>query len=1571
MTTDATGMTKGTARGISAKIDNTPPTGSIQVLNSAGKPIAEWKSFVTSDQEPTDPWYTKEENKIGFTVEDPNGSGEGQVQYIISDIRYTTTAALEKAVTDHNETWTTYSADTPPEVQQNQAQIIYAKLSDAVGNITYRSSEKFYHDNVAPDIPATINGKANPRVTSLGETSATITVKATDYKRRGDSTSENGSGVDKYWFMYSTDESEITKQAIKYAENNNNTTGVITWTGLQPNTTYWYGIFATDKAGNEGAKGTEEIVKGSFTTDRLYLKDCEIELMDSTVTYNGAEQKPGLKSIIYDHKPVTFDPNNYTLSYTNNEKAGTAVVTVKAETGAEFKGETTTTFTIKPYNISSDPEVRVTDATLPADKELWYTGSAITPKLTMKFRKGNASTADYIMRTATDYEITYSKQPESGGSGVGTDGEITIEGKGNFTGTRVESFTVSQKQLTDQTTTTTDKKYAMYKVQVQKSAGGSFEPLAVDTETIVDKLKNNWYVGVKVMPSSTYEEDGTVIPLPLKLYAAPADITAIPVKDAEAQSVLPANQTELQTGAQTIDFYMQDYVSGRAYVYAVTDETDESLKLLKKGSAKQLAVKIDKTGPKGTIEIAGKTWNDLNQKDTLGLKTHILEPITISGVVDEHSGLAESGAIQYYIGDKMETSVTNLNKLSESKWTTYDDTNKPTLRKNETQYIYVRLKDKLGNTTYLSTQKIINDATMKNANIELSENEFIYNGAKQVPTLKVTMGSGSTATELTRDVDYTVAITSTDGGSGADRTSAGTNIGTVTLTITGIGNYGGETTATYRIKARELTATLELSDPTKPVSKVYDGTTSCEGKGADGNPAVKFTLKDAVGELVSTDVSVKIDAANHIPAYTYATKNVATGIEVEATGLELEGTAAGNYTLTSTKAKAAIGEITPATAMLGIVAEKKEYNKEFGDDPFSIREAINYEGVTVSGTTKEIPDGTLKYRPEDTSVVTVSETGTVTIKKVGEVKIYVSAEAGNNYKAIAEDTTNNYITIKVGPTDKLEQPASPRNVNLDTVDVKEVTLPAGWQWDDPRPAEAAMTPPVVGKDTLLGDGASVVAVAVYTPEDKDNYKEKKRRAYVTINKVDHNHEPGEVLYTGTRPNGQPETAPDCTHKGYGHIECKWPGCHEIMNPEVEVPALGHDWIHRYEPPTYATTGAEWDECSRCHTIREGSMKTIPKLVAPTPAPAKTLAPIPTIAPDPGGGGSGGGGSGGGGSGGGGSGGGSSGGGGSGGGGSGGGGSGGDSSPAPSGAPTGSPSVTSAPTVPPAASSTPSTSSAPSSSSVPIYSQEPIATATPKTVTETKVETNQDENGNTLSTTTTTTEKKGDGTQTVTVTTEYTDGSSTMEMTRTDPNGDVTTVKQEIQKNGNYVKTTTTIPVDGDVTIMRSTGNGSVTTVATYTVTKDGGLQLVSTGTDSANEKVVIPDTLTSDGVSYPITSIKNDAYNGRTKLTSVSVGNNVVTIGSGAFANTPNLKTAILGSSVRKLGGNAFNGAVRLKTIRINSTKLTSIGKGAFSGISPKATIYIVGSKKQFKAMKKRIRASGISKSVKYRRIKK
>lgn len=128
----------------------------------------------------------------------------------------------------------------------------------------------------------------------------------------------------------------------------------------------------------------------------------------------------------------------------------------------------------------------------------------------------------------------------------------------------------------------------------------------------------------------------------------------------------------------------------------------------------------------------------------------------------------------------------------------------------------------------------------------------------------------------------------------------------------------------------------------------------------------------------------------------------------------------------------------------------------------------------------------------------------------------------------------------------------------------------------------------------------------------------------------------------------------------------------------------------------------------------------------------------------------------------------------------------------------------------------------------------------------------------------------------------------------------------------------------------------------YVVTKSGGdgeAEVAFVEAPENTARVVIPDTITVDGVTCKVTYIAAEAFKGNTKVKTVTIGNNVTKIGDEAFASCTSLKKVTISSSVTAIGEKAFYGCKKLKSISITSTALKSVADKALSGISKKAVI--------------------------------
>ena len=93
--------------------------------------------------------------------------------------------------------------------------------------------------------------------------------------------------------------------------------------------------------------------------------------------------------------------------------------------------------------------------------------------------------------------------------------------------------------------------------------------------------------------------------------------------------------------------------------------------------------------------------------------------------------------------------------------------------------------------------------------------------------------------------------------------------------------------------------------------------------------------------------------------------------------------------------------------------------------------------------------------------------------------------------------------------------------------------------------------------------------------------------------------------------------------------------------------------------------------------------------------------------------------------------------------------------------------------------------------------------------------------------------------------------------------------------------------------------------------------------------IVIPTTVTDNGIEYSVTSIGASAFDGCLNLTSVTIPNSVTSIGNYAFYCCACLTSATIGNGVTSMGEGAFYNCIRLTSVSIGSG-VTSIGKSAF-----------------------------------------
>ena len=84
--------------------------------------------------------------------------------------------------------------------------------------------------------------------------------------------------------------------------------------------------------------------------------------------------------------------------------------------------------------------------------------------------------------------------------------------------------------------------------------------------------------------------------------------------------------------------------------------------------------------------------------------------------------------------------------------------------------------------------------------------------------------------------------------------------------------------------------------------------------------------------------------------------------------------------------------------------------------------------------------------------------------------------------------------------------------------------------------------------------------------------------------------------------------------------------------------------------------------------------------------------------------------------------------------------------------------------------------------------------------------------------------------------------------------------------------------------------------------------------------VVIPDSVTYEGMTFAVTGIESNAFDGCFELTSITIPNSVADIGEQAFQGCTGLKNVTIGSGVTSIGAKAFNYCNALVTVKCYGT---------------------------------------------------
>ncbi len=96
-----------------------------------------------------------------------------------------------------------------------------------------------------------------------------------------------------------------------------------------------------------------------------------------------------------------------------------------------------------------------------------------------------------------------------------------------------------------------------------------------------------------------------------------------------------------------------------------------------------------------------------------------------------------------------------------------------------------------------------------------------------------------------------------------------------------------------------------------------------------------------------------------------------------------------------------------------------------------------------------------------------------------------------------------------------------------------------------------------------------------------------------------------------------------------------------------------------------------------------------------------------------------------------------------------------------------------------------------------------------------------------------------------------------------------------------------------------------------------------------------------------VTKIGKSAFEKCTALKKITIPDKVTEIGDKAFYKNTKMTSVTIGKKVTKIGKQAFNGCKILKNVKVNSTKLKTVGKNAFKGVKKGAQAKVPAKQKK------------------------
>ena len=598
--------------------------------------------------------------------------------------------------------------------------------------------------------------------------------------------------------------------------------------------------YSLDKA-TSSATATDVTTAIEATCDTLVIKNAEgkdvtnnlkITKVPGSITITPATLTVTMPSAnkVYDGTPLTADGtisgfvNNETATFTttgSQTEVGNSKNTYSIKWNGTAKStnyqisEAVGTLTVTQQSIDpEDPENNYNGVTINNPSNSVYDGKEHKWSPAVTDKEGNA------LVEGTDYEVAYSTSDFTNVTGTIT---VTITGIGNYTGKVTRTYEITPKAYT----VTTDSANKVYD-GTALTAGGKIEGI-VDGEDVEFKVTGSQTNKGTSKNTYSLKWNGSAIETNYKLEKESiGDLTVTeqtidPGKD-------PDNPNPNYSGV-TINNPSNSVYDGKEHKWspAVTDKEGNALV---EGTDYEVAYSTsDFTNVTGTITVTITGIGNYTGKVT---RTYEITPKAYTVTTDsankvyDGTALTAGGKIEGIVdGEDVEFKVTGSQTNKGTSKNTYSlKWNGSAIETN-----YKLEKESIGDLT-VTEQTIDPGKDPDNPNPNYSgvtinnPSNSVYDGKEHKWSPAVTDKEGNALVEGT---DYEVAYSTSDF----------TNVtGTITVTITGIGNYTGTVTRTYEITPKAYTVTTESA------KKVYDGTALTAGGKIEGivdGETVEFT----------------------------------------------------------------------------------------------------------------------------------------------------------------------------------------------------------------------------------------------------------------------------------------------------------------------------------------------------------------------------------------------------------------------------------------------------------------------------------------------------------------------------------------------------------------------------------------------------------------------------------------------------------------------------------------------------------------------------------------------------------